>query len=412
MGHKEEAVRAAFENLSIQRTQTNTFIPSNQLDRNDAKYAVRLPIALLIEGLDVLSRDMGLTLPASEPVTSARLTQAADILQHAITKFVLFVSREPDATIAAKESDNLSRAITNVVCMLRSLLDTAGATQKEAIIALGTSVLSRLRTAILQLQHMLLSGVELDAHLTGIVWDACKQLPQQTPITNAQAVGKQLMTQMATIKDAKQELSEIKQMTSETGADDDDDEDFDDDDFDEAVELSAEEFQIVPPTIELVSFSFSMTRLIYSLTLKGSKDGETTEIVDWMEIALKNIRSIAQSIDVIGAGIDSADALRSLRPQYIILIQQLQSLVQHIPTHPRFEQIFVSLLDEKDRVERDPPTNFEEQTCSICACSLTADKQKEQFAKPDLRFLNTLVQKVHRIHSDLGIHDDTVSSST
>lgn len=87
----DEAFRGSFSNLSISSTASISAISDSNSTLTPASssgtyYMLRLTVSSLVEGLDILDREMAIPIESITPITQQSLNQTADVVSHAITK--------------------------------------------------------------------------------------------------------------------------------------------------------------------------------------------------------------------------------------------------------------------------------------------------------------------------------------
>lgn len=209
------------------------------------------------------------------PVTPELLDKLSQSLTHEISKYVISLNKTPSPEVVVKGTDLLIKQITNAACILRSLLGGAGPCMKKHVVDLERKVLTGIQAVVHQVRADLSTGGTVtSAQLTGIVWEHCKELVK-VPLTNAAACGKELLVGISLVKDAREELAELKQ-EKEEGEDEDEEEedekadgggegdegDFDDDDDDEESQLTPEEFKAVPIVQDLLLVAEAVLKVL------------------------------------------------------------------------------------------------------------------------------------------------------
>ena len=248
-----------------------------------------------------------------------------------------------------------------MMCLLRALLPTAGPTQSTQVVTLGRSILSKVRAAVLQLEEKVREGGEVDPKLTGLVWAACHEVAQAS-LTNAAAVGKEMVRQLQLMKDARQELLDAKEEGPGVGqgqegerlAEMEEDEDLDEE------RLTVEEFARVQPAIELVTVAYSLTRLVYQLLLKGgggvggvaSSSSSSSAVVvttEWMEEQLGRVRELTVAVDSLSAAVLPPQSPEAVDAAATSTAEPLQRLLQKLGEREDWEVRFGQLVSDKDR---------------------------------------------------------------
>ena len=405
--------RGCFSNLSISKpAQQSTalpcstaatvpsasFVPSD-LSPDDPHYLLRLSIGLFVEGVDVLYRDMANPLPATAPVTSASLSRAAELLSHTLTKYLLLLSRSSaaDRPHVLKETEHLSHAITNLCCLLRSLLSPpCGPTLATAIVTLGRSLLSALRQSVVSLQATVIEGGEVNVQRAGQVWEAC-QAVEKAPVSDRDAVGREVASALRLIKDAKQEVGQmtVAEGTNEEGsamaADDEDEDDFDGDE-----EFTPEEYVLVPVTTEFISFAFSLTRLVYSLILKAPLSTQQTQ---WMEQQLSALRSISSTIDSLVHALYPPQSSTTLSATFTSLSSQLCGVLSSLLQHESWAGLFGELVKAEER-GGGVAAGLE---CLVCGVHFSNERVMDESSKADRRWVYACMGKIHGLHIRAGV---------
>ena len=407
--------RGSFSNLSVSAPPQNavtshsssapatvppsSFVPSD-LSTDDPHYMLRLSIGLFVEGVDVLYRDMASALPSTTAVTSVSLSRAAELLSHTLTKYLLLLSRSSasDRPLVLKETEQLSHAVTNLCCMLRSLLSPpCGTTLSTATVTLGRSLLSALRQSVLSLQATVIEGGEVNVQRAGQVWEAC-QVVEKAPVSDKDAVGREVATVLRLIKDAKQEVSQLQlsDTTSEEGRDgtmDDDDED--DDDLDGGDELTAEEYALVPITVDTINFAFSLTRLVYSLVLKAPPSKQQTH---WMEQQLTALRAVSSTIDSLVPALYPPQSLTTLSTAYSSLTSLLCGVLSSLLTHDGWAALFGQLVKPEERAG--VASGLE---CLVCGVHFSSERVVDESSRAERRWVYACMGKVHSLHIRAGV---------
>ena len=404
--------RGSFSNLSVSHqaaiqspsapatVPSSSFVPSN-LSLDDPHYLLRLSIGLFVEGVDVLYRDMADPLPATTPITSASLGRAAEILSHTLTKYLLLLSRSSaaDRPLVLKETEHLSHAITNLCCMLRSILSPpCGSTLSTATVTVGRSLLSALRQSVLSLQATVIEGGEVNVQRAGQVWEVC-QAVEKAPVSDKDAVGREVAGVLRMIKDAKQEVSQMRvtEVTSEEGrsrtAATDDDDDFEDDNDDE---MTAEEYALVPVTTDFISFAFSVTRLVYSLILKAPPSTHHTQ---WMEEQLTVLRSVSSTIDSLVHALYPPQSSTTLSTTFSSLSSQLCGVLSSLLRHDSWAVLFGELVRAEER-GGGLATGLE---CLLCGVHVSNERVVDESGWAERRWVYACMGKVHSLHVRAGV---------
>ena len=381
---------------------SSSFVPSD-LSPNDPHYLLRLSIGLFVEGLDVLYRDMASPLPATTPITAVSLGRAAELLSHTLTKYLLLLSRTSatDRPLVLKETEQLSHAVTNLCCMLRSLLSPpCGPTLSTSTVTLGRSLLSALRQSVLSLQATVIDGGEVNAQRAGQVWEAC-QAVEKAPVSDKDAVGREVAGVLRLIKDAKQEVSELKvaEGTDEEGRGSDtaaEGADEDEDDFDDGEELTAEEYALVPVTSDCIAFSFSVTRLVYSLILKAPPSAQHT---DWMEQQLTVLRSISSTIDSLVHALYPPQSSTTLNTAFAALSSQLCGVLSSLLSHDSWAGLFGELVRAEER-GGGVAAGLE---CMVCGVHVSSERVVDESSRTERRWVYACMGKVHSMHVRAGV---------
>ena len=271
---------------------------------------IEVCFGLLLKQIEKLDSESAQPLESTIKVDSARMAEYADVLSHALTKFVVFVS-QGEVPILVSSVEELTNHITGISCLLRSLLSpsssmtgiTAGPTQRAQIIQVHKSVLAGLTQVLSQLQHHLLakSSTKLDASLTGRAWEIMEKQLKTVPLTNATAIGRAVNQACTVLKDARAELDRMHVASAEELAskEDKDNDDEDDDDFDEDGEdaLTEAEFAIVPAVKSISSTAGTLVKSLYMYLLKVKIDESKSESIDWLEFVLKSVQTIGNRND-------------------------------------------------------------------------------------------------------------------
>ena len=110
---------------------TTTFLASSF-----ARFSVRIlyAIACFVRiSFHVRLQEMEVALPANQLVSRETLTHQADQLSHEVTKFVLFVSKDPSSEVIASQSEHLVNSIEAMIAYLRTVLAHAGPSLKSQV---------------------------------------------------------------------------------------------------------------------------------------------------------------------------------------------------------------------------------------------------------------------------------------
>ena len=290
-------------------------------------------------------------LPTTIIIDSTRIKDYSDILSHAITKFVLFVS-QGEVGILVDSKDELMKHITGVSCVLRSLLHpssnsggiTAGPTLSAQILTVHRAIFTGIKAILKQLESYLLNkqSTKLDVSLTGRAWEVLEKQLKSIPLTNATAVGRSINQQCSVLKDAKSELDEIHIASEGDEKDEDDDDDGlndDDDDGDIIIDaggddaLTAEEFEIVPSVKHLTTTAQNLVKSLYMYLLKVKIDESVKSNVDWLELVLKQVEGIGIRMDDLVGSLyapqNRAEVLKAIQTMVKELRSNALSIVQH-----------------------------------------------------------------------------------
>jgi len=313
----------------------------------------------LLELLDTLEADSATPLPSTVPLDSAHMAAYATTLSHAVTKFVLF-SSQGEAAALVDQAAELRTHLSGISRVLRALLapptDAAaqplshaaapGATLRAQLLTVHTSLLSGFRALFKQLQqHMLAKEhTKLEGALTARVWEVIEKSLKAVPLCNAHAVGKLLLQQCGLLRDAKQELAEMKAADAddadEDGGDDDDD-DFDDD-------YSAADLVMVPAITQLVGMAQQLLHAVYGYVLKtapavvavgavedaqAASGVETPERVEWLESALAQARALIVGVDETVSAVGDEQGITLAAVQK--LTEQCRQLAASVVRHHR-----------------------------------------------------------------------------
>ena len=404
--------RGSFANLSVaepaqQSTMPSSSIPATvpslsfvpaDLSTADPHYLLRLSIGLFVEGVDVLYRDMASPLPSSAPVTSASLTRAAELLSHTLTKYLLLLSHTAahDRPLVLKETEQLSHASTNLCCMLRSLLcPPCGPTLAAATVSVGRSLLLALRQSVLSLQATIIEGGEVNVQRAGQVWEACKAL-EKAPVSDKDAVGKEVASVLRLVKDAKQEVSQLRlaEGTDEEGRARADEEE--EDDFEEEEELTAEEYALVPVASDCINFAFSLNRLVYSLILKAPASASHTA---WMEAQLTALRAVSSAIDSLVHALYPPQSPTTLSAAFASLASQLCAVLQSLLQHDSWAALFGELVRAEERGSG-VAGGLE---CLVCGVHCSGERVADESGRAERRWVYACMAKVHQLHIRAGV---------
>jgi len=303
-------------------------------------------LKLLIDTLDDLRKDAGIPLD-NRPTSSETLADLSFMLSHEITKFAVFVSKSPDVETMVPLSQKLAAQMTMLVCSMRTLLRSAGPTMKQQIAEMGCDLIDRLKRVIVEFRQKIAAGQaqSYTPSLTGVVNELCKEIPK-IPQQNSVAINKVLLTQLATIRDAKNELDELrcKEPTvpessvsnEEVKAEDADDEDANEEEDDESYTLTPSEFEVVPPALELVKAAFNLNKKLCTFITKCQQSDSDSQHVAWLEAQLASSKAVAHAVDQLVSSVYSPQGKDTMSASSTTLKEQLTSILKSLRDHPAF----------------------------------------------------------------------------
>jgi len=365
-------------------------------------------LKLLIDTLDDLRKDAGTPLD-NRPTSSETLADLSFMLSHEITKFAVFVSKSPDVETMVPLSQKLAAQMTMLVCSMRTLLKSAGPTMKQQIAEMGSDLIDRLKRVIMEFKQKIAAGQAqaYTASLTGAVNELCKEIPK-IPQQNSVAINKVLLTQLATIRDAKNELDELRckePAVSETPlgneeakTEDADDEDANEDEDDESNTLSPSEFEVVPPALELVKAAFNLNKKLCTFITKCQQSDADPQHVAWLEAQLASSKAVAHAVDQLVSSVYSPQSKDSMTTACTTMKAQLTGILKSLRDHPAFAT---------------PDSKSEDAASSAASSSAvhfalpSSSSSDSPSVSPDIEWLNSLGSVVDKAVASILAHTKT-----
>ena len=368
--------------------------------------------------------------PAS--VTAARLRQSSERVQHALTRFVVVASAG-----AVVDAEPLGACVAELMSLLRALLQHAGATRTAQAVRAGRSVLRNVRAAALQAEAAAASQADasaVDAHLTGMVWAACREV-EEVGVTDAAAIGREQLSAVRLLRDALSEVTRAQQRheeqrdggaeTGEEERDYDEEEDDEDDLLDEVEALTAAECALLAPCATLVSLALALVRAASQVVLASSAASSSSSpsssfpppSTEWMEAALSDTRALTASVDSLTAAALSPQSAVDVRSAAEAAAPRLQALLAALAERVDWDSRWYALgpgeeeraevaraaeaAEEESPKQRTPPPG----ACAICGWRERFGAQHclwERSRLPGQHWLLRCAHRVHQLHELLG----------
>jgi len=197
---------------------------------------------------------------------------------------------------------------------------------------------------IYQIQRDLNQGTTLQVTATAAVLDQC-QLVKTIPPSNGMAINKQMVIQLAHIKDACSELAQLKMRPGESNEEGDEkkrrkrdqsddaecDDEFGDDEFDDLDDddslLTPQEFSVVPSCTNLCVISFNLIKQLSMFILKTKTDDCAKRHIDWLETQLGLASELSQIVDTLVSNMSSPHDKLLLKQQSSLLVKKVHDIV-------------------------------------------------------------------------------------
>eukprot|EP00808_Paulinella_micropora_P014344 g50291.t1 len=353
-------------------------------------------ISLAKFGLEVASP---LPRPQGSLVTSTELQENATLLSHEVVKFNLFLGTEKNIELLQHSSEQLMGRLTAVLAVLRSSLSYAGPT-------LRTLVEQSQKTLLSQITHLVegvdqwfkagKAGQEPAVSTAAVPIDSLDKL-HKLPTTNRMAVGKQFLSALSLLKDAKSELMDLKPEFEDQGASsaeskfelDDDWIEYDDDG---PTYLSAEEWKAVPGCKELAKLCYSTQKTVYT-SLVGFTDTGHSEQAAYLEDALKQARDMSGALDTLGSALEPPQSKQQLREAVKAVAHCLATCLNCSHQSPFFLDSYTPPKNKKEGKDASKSKSKADSNakaslqasltaCSICSPSTPSSSSSPQPSRP------------------------------
>lgn len=320
----------------------------------DEKKVCEEAFEALFKYFDELAEEVKRPLDSSSPCDRELVKKHTERLEHMITKYALFITKTPEKETILPMTNELMNEVTAVACLLRVLMKTAGPCLCAQLAKAANQLVIGVKAVVVEIKAWYLKkhnererGEETKHNETdtlpqyakaGAAFSFCKDI-KKLPLTNTEAVGRELMKLMTLVKDAKSEMDELQEAKvvedgKEEAVVERDEDDFDDD------PLSPEEFARAQPCKQLANLSLTLIKKSYAFLLKLKATDSDKEHVKWVESELRVCQELSKGLDNLGGSLYSPQEPREIKKALAVMEDNLYDLLDKFVSNNEFAEVF------------------------------------------------------------------------
>lgn len=301
------------------------------------------------------------------------LKQHVTRLEHMVTKYTLFITKTPTKETILPMTNELMNEVTAVTCLLRVLMLHAGPTLQQQVSDAASQLVTGVTGVIEEIQAWYKKQAEKgeeketeesegqkkneDKKLkqfakAGATFETLKNI-LKLPLSNTEAVGKGVLKCVSLVKDAKNEIDELREETEEDKAAVNDD--FDEDDFCDDDPLTKEEYARAVPSKKLASLAQTLIKKSYSFILKLKSPDSDTENSEWLEEFLKSCQGVTKHLDSLGESLYPPQEEKAVAVAVSSMQDSLCALLDSYVANKNFAEVF-PLTFPKPKGDKEAPS--------------------------------------------------------